>query len=84
MSFQRVHYDFKVSRVDPKRPELTGLVTLEVHYKGSILSRGDALVLVMDAWMDATTREGLNPVEAFQVIAKEKYGVKDQDKKKKH
>jgi hypothetical protein len=71
MPFQKLHYTCKTSKADPEKPD-AGVVRLDVNYKGTLENRGDALVLVLDAWIDAVMREGYDPVEAFKKVATKK------------
>jgi hypothetical protein len=49
----------------------TQAVQLIVYVKGDKMERGDALLMIIDAWSEAMKQEGLDPKLCFQKFVNE-------------
>lgn len=62
MSIQRTWYGIQISQHESQDESAVELV---VKVKGKIEDRGDALLMILDAWADAMTEAGFDPDKSF-------------------
>lgn len=69
MSIQRTWYGVQISQHESADESAVELV---VKVKGRIEDRGDALLMILDAWSDAMTEAGFDPDKSFMTFRNSK------------
>lgn len=65
MSIQRTSYQIQTQE---HASQDESLVQLLVFCEGKIEDRGDALLMILDAWADAMTEAGFDPDKSFRLF----------------
>lgn len=68
MSIQRTEYEVIVKQNDARTE---GQVVLTVNFKGHVEDRGDALLVILDAWHDSMNEAGFDPLKSHVAFQRE-------------
>lgn len=75
MSFQRISHSVFLWK-SKENPENEGAVSIEIKFKGTIVDRSEALVVIADALITEMINMGLDPEKTLANIIKEMKPVK--------